>query len=153
MTVRNRVHCKITSNVAFELVGWLRSQPTPKGEVLSGESGCILSRDPYTVFGIDVAYYSAKTLAEQTEVTTMVEGAPRLAVEILSPSNRQEEIDNKVNELLEYGVGIVWIIHARCKHVTVYRPDHDPYFAAGDQILTAEPELPGFSVRVSDLFK
>src|SRR4051794_32059029 len=90
MTVRNRDHSAIMACVACELENWRRSQPEPRGRVLCGEAGCRLRRTPDSVVGIDVGYISPELDARQTDDTTLVDGSPVLAVEILSPTDVQE---------------------------------------------------------------
>ena len=46
LTVRNRLHSRIMARVAQLLNNWLDSQAEPRGEVLCGEAGCRLRRDP-----------------------------------------------------------------------------------------------------------
>ena len=36
------------------LEGWLERQPEPRGQILAGEAGIILRRDPDTMVGVDV---------------------------------------------------------------------------------------------------
>lgn len=118
-----------------------------------GQAGCILRRDPDTTVGIDVAYASAETVARQSDETTMLDGPPVLAVEILSPSDKQEEIDEKVEEYLAAGVALVWVVNPRFRTVTVFRADAEPELFNVRQQLSAEPHLPGFCVAVNDIFK
>src|SRR5262245_55737576 len=96
MTVRNRFHSRLTTRVARFLDVWLDEQPEPRGQVLSGEAGVRLQRDPDRTVGVDVVYVSAEVYARQTDATTLIEGVPVLAVEILSPSENMEEIDEKI---------------------------------------------------------
>jgi Uma2 family endonuclease len=84
---------------------------------------------------------------------TMVDGAPLVAIEILSPSDKQEEIDEKVSEYLACGVAQVWVANPRFRTITVYRPDAEPVLFNVDQTLTAEPQLPGFSLPLARVFK
>ena len=48
MTRRNPRHCRATTNLAQLLANWLEQQPEPRGEVLTGEAGFCLRRDPDT---------------------------------------------------------------------------------------------------------
>ena len=59
MTVHNRLHSKITASVTTCLKNWRDAQPAPRGDVLCGEAGVRLTRDPDTTVGIDVVYVSA----------------------------------------------------------------------------------------------
>jgi Uma2 family endonuclease len=153
MTIRNRTHSRIEARVAQLLYNWLDAQPEPRGEVLCGEVGCRLRRSPDTTVGIDVVYIDAATAARRPAETTLVDGPPVLAVEILSPSDRQEEIDETVQEYLASGVRAIWIINPVFRTVTVFRPDAPPTMANVNGELTAEPHLPGFRAAVADLFR
>lgn len=153
VTRRNRTHGRIEARIAQLLGEWLDHQPTPRGEVYSGEVGCILCRDPETTVGIDVAYFGPGVLAVEQDATTMLDGPPILAVEILSPYDKIIEINEKVDEYLAAGVPLVWIVDPHGQTVTVYRPgqEAEPFGLRGE--LSAEPELPGFRVPVIRVFR
>lgn len=152
MTMRNKRHSEIEAHTAAELVTWLRGRPEPLGKVVSGEAGFRLRRDPDSGVGIDVAYVSAEVVAATPDDNAFFEGPPVLAVEILSPSDTTEEVDEKIELYLETGVAIVWVIQPRFRTVTVYSPDAEPRLYNATQELTAEPHLPGFRVPVAHLF-
>jgi len=152
MTVRNRVHSRITTLVAKFLDNWLDEQPEPRGQVLSGEAGVRLRRDPDTTVGIDVVYVSAEVMERASPDTKLVDGVPVLAVEILSPSDAQEEINEKVDTYLGAGVALVWVIDPHHRTVEIFRPTAEPELVNAQQELSAEPELPGFRVAVARLF-
>ena len=153
MTKRNRTHARIEARIAHLLLSWLDQQPTPRGAVYSGEAGCILRRNPDTSVGIDVVYISPDLSARQGGETTMIDGPPTLAVEILSPNEVQEEIDEKIEDYLAAGVALVWIVHPRFQTVTVYRPGRPPELFNATQEIAAEPHLPGFRVPVARIFE
>jgi len=152
MTMRNRFHSGIEPLVAYLLVQWLIGQPEPRGRVVSGEAGFRLRRDPDTSVGIDVAYVSADVIAATPATSAFFEGPPVLAVEILSPSDTQEDIDDKVSLYLELEVAIVWVINPRFRTVVVHRPGAEPELFNILQELSAEPHLPGLRVPVAKLF-
>lgn len=149
MTRRNRDHSRIEATLARLLGNWLASWSERSGQIVSGEAGFRLSRDPDVGIGIDVAYVSQE-VCESSEDSSYFEGAPILAVEILSPSDKQEEIDEKISLYLESGVAVVWIVNPRFKTVTVFRPDAKPALFHEDQTIDAEPHLPGFRALVRD---
>lgn len=152
MTYRNRWHSRAMIRVGFFLEAWRERQPEPRGSVLGGEAGVRLTHDPDTTVGVDVVYISPELAARNPDDTTIIDGVPVLAVEILSPNNTVEEIDEKLDQYLEAGVPLVWIVDTRDRTVTIYRPGQDPEFVNARQELSGEPELPGFRVRVADLF-
>ncbi len=152
MTIRNRFHSRIMVRVSRFLDVWLDQQPEPRGSVLCGEAGVRLRRDPDTTVGIDVVYVSADVTARQTDDTTLVEGVPVLIVEILSPNDTQEQIDEKVDGYLRAGVRLVWVIDPHDRTVLIYRPGTEPVLVNVLQELSGEPELPGFRVPAMKLF-
>lgn len=152
MTVRNRWHSRITARVGQLLLNWLDHQPEPRGSVLSGEAGCRLRRDPDTTVGIDVVYISAELAARESEETSLIDGVPVLVVEILSPSDTQEEVDEKTDGYLQAGVAVVWVIDPHDRTVTIYRPGQEPELVNVRQELSGDPHLPGFRVPVAQIF-
>ena len=152
MTVRNRYHSKSLINVGTELNTWLRLQPPPRGDILGGEAGVRLRRNPDVTVGIDVVYVSHEVLLQQTGTTKLVEGIPVLAVEILSPSDTIDEIVEKIRTYLEFGVQLVWIVDPSYQTVTVYSRGAEPRLFNKNDELTAEPFLPGFRAPVARFF-
>src|SRR4051794_3550164 len=90
--VHNRFHSRVLARVGTILLNWRDHQPEPRGEVLGGEVGVCFGGEAETTVGVDAVYVSAEVAARQGEGTTLVDGVPILAVEILSPSDTQEEI-------------------------------------------------------------
>jgi Uma2 family endonuclease len=152
MTKRNRFHAETEATIARLIGNWVAEQPIKLGKVYSGEVGCSLRRNPDTNVGIDVAYFSAETVAQQTDTTTMMEGVPELAVEILSPSDTIEAISEKVELYLETGVKLVWIVDPRFKTVTVHRSDELPRLFNIQQQLSGDPFLKELMIKVQKIF-
>jgi Uma2 family endonuclease len=152
MTRRNRRHCRSTTKLAKLLDLWLDNQPVPRGEVLTGEAGFRLCHDPDTTVGIDLAYISAALSAQSPDNAGTIDGIPILAVEILSPSVTHEELVEKLQDYLQNGVPVVWIVDPDLRTVTVHRPGMEPEMFNARQELSGEPELPSFRVPVADLF-
>ncbi len=153
MTYRNRFHTQAVTNVAYGLKRWLVQRPEPRGEIHTGEVGCILRRDPDTTVGIDVAFFSADVVARQSDETTLVEGVPKLAVEVLSLSDKTAEVRDKVLEYLAAGVELVWVVDPYFHTVTVHRPAGRPEMFNDEETLTGGAALPGLEIAVADLFR
>lgn len=153
MTVRNRIHSRVMIRVGKFLDNWLDEQPKPRGEVCGGEAGVRLRQTPDSTVGIDVVYISAELAARRSKDTTLIDGVPVLVVEILSPNDVIEDINDKIDEYLDTGVQLVWIIDPRRRTVTVYRQGADAELFTGNQELSGEPHLPGFRVAVARLFE
>ena len=102
--------------------------------------------------GIDAAYFPEGAAGLDTDETTLFDGPPILAVEILSPSDVTRKTQAKVQDYLAAGVKLVWLIDPTFRTVTVYQPHADPEMFAGDEELSGDPHLPGLRIRVSSLF-
>lgn len=152
MTRRNRRHSRVMMLIGHELQAWLKNQPEPRGEVVGGEAGFRLLRDPDTTVGIDVAYVSAEVAGRNAEDSFLFEGPPVLAVEILSPSDTHQDTADKVGVYQEAGVAQVWIVDPRLKTVLVVRLGEEPELFNVRQELSGEPHLPGFRVPVGKIF-
>jgi Uma2 family endonuclease len=152
MTRRNPIHSAVEANVARMLGNWSMTAPEPRGRVHSGEAGFRIRRDPDTTVGIDVAYIDAATAARIPKNAALIDAPPVLAVEILSPSDKQEDILAKVQDYLETGVKLVLLLEPVFETVTVFRPDAPPTLLTGAQELSADPHLPGFHCAVRDFF-
>lgn len=81
------------------------------------------------------------------------QGAPDLAVEILSPNNTVEEIHEKIVEYFENGTRLVWVIHPDEKYVLVYHATEPDRFLRPQDLLDGEAIVPGFSMSVAELFE
>ncbi len=77
---------------------------------------------------------------------------PNLAVEVLSPGNTDEEMDEKLHDYFSHGVELVWYIDPRQQSVTVYRSLDDCHVVRAPEELTGGDVLPGFTVALSELF-
>src|SRR6266550_2206960 len=78
VTIRDRGHSRATVRLGHLLELWLEQQPEPRGEVVGGEAGFRLQRDPDTSVGIDVAYVSAEVARNTPESFPYIEGPPVL---------------------------------------------------------------------------
>lgn len=152
MTYRNRFHARVVARISFLLTQWQERSTPGQGQIHAGEAGCILRRDPDTIVGIDVAYFSAEVMDRQSEETTLVEGPPKLAVEVLSPSDKTEGVRDKVLEYLSAGVQLVWVVDPYFHTVTVHRPDAPPEMFNDQQMLSGAEVLPSLEIPVVEMF-
>jgi Uma2 family endonuclease len=56
----------------------------------------------------------------------LIDGVRVLVVEILSPRDTQEPVDEKTDDYLQAGVALVWVIDPHDRTVTIYRPGQEP---------------------------
>jgi len=143
------VHGGVTTVLVARLFGFVHGRRL--GKVYT-ETGFVLESDPDTVRGPDAAFVSAERIERARRRGPYLEGAPDLAVEVLSPSNAAREIEEKVLEYFGAGGRAVWVIDPRTRAVTVHRPNGEPRHLSEDDVLDGAPVLPGFRLPVAKIF-
>jgi Uma2 family endonuclease len=143
---------RIRARIVYLLEKWLESQPGPREWILCGEAGCRLRRNPDSTVGIELVYIAANLAQQESTETTLIDGVPVLAVEILSPSDTLDEINVKIDNYISAGVALVWIIDPHDQTVTIYRAGAEPELVNIRQQLSGEPHLPGFRVAAAEIF-
>ena len=122
------------------------------GTVVGTDAGFILRRDPNRVLAPDIAFVSAEQFAIDAEQPGFLELAPDFVVEIVSPSDRWNYVNDKVNAYLDAGVRLIWVVDPRRKEVIVHTPDRVARTVAGDTTLDGGDVLPGFEITLGKLF-
>jgi Uma2 family endonuclease len=153
VTERNPNHSGAVSAVTALLVAWLEQQPKPRGKVYSGEAYFRIRKDPETNVGIDVALATPEQRAAVGKRSTFIDGAPVLAVEVLSPNDKQRDISDAIEEYLDCGTKQVWIVDPVAETVTVHRATAEPVMFTRSQELPGADALPGFRCSVAETFE
>jgi Uma2 family endonuclease len=78
--------------------------------------------------------------------------APDFAAEVVSPTNTWSGIRDRVEDYLEAGVPLVWVVEPDTRSVHAYRRDGSIALYRVNDTVRDEPLLPGLSLRVADLF-
>lgn len=151
-TLRTRLNAASLMAVCNTLNNWARTSDGPGGEVAIGNVGVRLTRNPETMVGVDVAYFSPESIALMPPNQPWYEGPPVLAVEILSPSDTHEDLVAKINLYLECSVQVVWILDPDFETLTIYRANEAPVMLRKHETLNGHPELPNLNVLVKDFF-
>jgi Uma2 family endonuclease len=120
------------------------------GEVF-GETGFVLARDPDTVRGPDLSFVSRERLTNFDDARFFT-GAPDLAVEILSPSNRRGKMHAKVADYLAAGARLVWVVDPKRRTITTYRTLLAPRRLETCDTIGGEDVLPGLVIPLEAIF-
>lgn len=142
-----RRHGLVQAELAYRLKDWAKAH----GAEVTVESGYILSEEPATLRGPDVAVVLERRSAEG-QPGGWVPGAPDVAVEVLSPSDTSSAMQQKVLDYLEAGARLVWIADPEAHTVTVHRPDGSANIVREHETLTGEDVLTDFSADVGEIF-
>ena len=121
------------------------------GRVTGAETGFCIARDPDTVRAPDVGFVLAERVPAEP-VKGYFQGAPDLAVEVLSPEDRAGEVLAKVRDWLAAGCRRVWVVDPRTRTVSVYRSPSEIVVLSDSDTLTDDELLPGFHLPVAEIF-
>ena len=77
---------------------------------------------------------------------------PEFVIEIISESDNYYKIEEKITEYFKAGVKIIWNIVPEHKLVYVYSSRKTVKICSDDDICSAEPVLPDFSISVNEIF-
>ena len=142
-------HGNIEAIVVAVLIAFMRTAKL--GRILSGEVGIFVRRNPDVVRGADAAYISEQRYA-QVQSESYLDIAPELIVEVMSPADTWSEVKTKLRDYFSAGVLLAWIIDPASETITAYNADGSVQEFATESTLTAEAVLPGFAVRVAEIF-
>lgn len=123
------------------------------GRVVGNDSGILTERDPDTVRGADVSYYSYTRIPRGRRPKGYPGVSPELVLEVLSPTDTWARVLRKVSEYLEAGVIVVCVVNPSQGKVSVYRSDRPAEELADEDEFTLPDLLPGFCVVVSRFFE
>lgn len=120
------------------------------GRVFAAETGFLVATKPDTVLAPDVAFVSAERLGAVS--SGFRHGVPDLAVEIVSPSDRYTEVDEKVALWLAYGTRMVVVVNPRRRSLAVHRSAVAVRHLTVEDRLDGEDVVPDWTLAVRDLF-
>jgi len=170
---------RLSDEGSFELVnGRLVEKPMSKASNATAnwfacEFGNYLRRNPiavsyieqpFTCFPVpgdddrtrkpDVAVVLHATAASDAANPIVFSVRPDIAVEVVSPTDGDVAYDlrEKLDEYRAAGVPLVFVAYPNTRSVEVHRDGQPVGLLGPDDTLTADPVLPGFAVRVADLF-
>jgi Uma2 family endonuclease len=142
--------------IAMRIGAWLLMfvEQHQLGLVCAAETGFLVSRDPDTVRAPAAAFISRERLGEGRPPKKFWPLAPDLAVEVVSPSESAEQVQERLQDWFAAGVRAVWMLCPGTASVHAYRSPSEVRIFQRSEVLTGGDDLlPGFSCAVSDLFR
>jgi len=124
------------------------------GYATAAETGFILEVNPDgrdTVRAPDVGFIRADRLPDGLP-DQYVPLAPDLAVEVVSPYDTASDIHEKVADYLRHGTALVWVAYPKTRTIEAHTSSGSVTLGI-DDMLDGGDVLPGFSVKVSEIFK
>jgi Uma2 family endonuclease len=114
--------------------------------------GFLLFSDPDSVRAPDFAFVRADRVLAEGIPDSFWPGAPDLAIEVVSPSDRFRQVMEKVKDYLDGGTRMIWAIDPEARTAIMFhRESGRVTFIDQDGTLDGEAVLPGFSLRLRDV--
>lgn len=150
MSPTKPLHGIVCARLTIRLGGFVEEHDL--GEVFGAETGFLVESDPDSVLGIDAAFVSRERLAGVESFEKFFPFAPDLAIEVLSPGNTVQEIDEKIALYFAAGSRLVWVFNPKRRTAAVYRSPFDVRILGEQDALDGGDVLPGFALDLSKLF-
>ncbi len=144
------IHGIVATHIGQALSIFVRANKL--GIVLAAETGFYIFQTPDTVRAPDASFVGNEKLAKYGITEKFFPDAPDLAVEVVSPSDRKKEIEEKIKDYLSAGVHLVWIIYPQNRIIAVYRQNNIVSILRENDEIDGENVLPDFRLSLSELF-
>jgi Uma2 family endonuclease len=137
-------------NIAAQLWVWTEQNETGIG--FDSSAGFTLpngaTRSPDASW-IRLERWNALTAAEKASFAPI---CPDFAIELRSASDTLISLQTKMQEYIDNGVSLGWLIDRKNRQVYIYRPDRSPEVLEQPELVTGDPELPGFALKMAKIW-
>ncbi|MBD2542582.1 Uma2 family endonuclease [Planktothricoides raciborskii] len=143
-----------TGNRNFDLTGqiWLWNRQKPLGKAFDSSTGFVLpngaNRSPDASW-IRMERWEALTPEQRKKLLPL---CPDFAVELVSESDRLSKTQEKMQEYLENGLRLGWLIEPKNKIVEIYRPNQAVEVLEFPLTLSGEDVLPNFTLSLAEIW-
>ena len=151
MAAAKNYHGEIAGYVVGSLVPYVRRNRL--GKVYTAEAGFILASDPAHVRVPDIGFVRRENVDRLGRPDSLWPEPPDLAIEVISPSDRYSDVEEKVLDYLEAGTQMVILAESRTRTVKVYRSPTDVVVLTEEDTLDGGDVVPGWHILVSEIFE
>lgn len=123
------------------------------GQAFTNDTGIITERDPDTVRGADLAYYSFSRLPRGPAPAGYPANPPEVVFEVRSPSDSWSALIFKTGEYLKAGVSAVVLCDPDDESLHVCRPNSPPIALTTNDTLTLPEIHEEFCIPASRFFE
>ena len=147
MTRPRTFHNDIAGNLFYSLKHYLKGRPI--GKVLNSDQLYRLA--PTTKRAPDVSVVLKPRSVGRNEE---LDGAPDLAIEVLSPSESHPALHRKLSQYFQAGCQVALVAYPETSEIEIWLPPATPDRVLGLHDTLILPELlPGWSLPVSEVFR
>ena len=145
------IHAQLIVEVAYRLRRYVEEAGLT-GKVWS-DAGFVLGlrRDRERMRGPDVSYVQRDRILGMNP-ERLFRGVPDLAIEIDLTSAKKPGAQQRVIDYLEAGARLVWVIDPHSRTAIAYHQDASARLVREHEALEGEDVVPGFRLRLSELF-
>jgi Uma2 family endonuclease len=141
-------HNRVVMKMTRVLLQYLQANPV--GELFSSDNLFVLG--PTIKRAPDLSFILAER-ASRIDPAKDIQGAPDLAIEVLSPSDKATAMRRKIKQYFGAGCQLVWLVYSTSQEVEVWESASGPVRVLGeDETLETHGLLPGFALPVRSLF-
>jgi Uma2 family endonuclease len=150
MTPAGAEHGRVALKIGALLL--IHASQQDVGVAFAAETGFVLAHDPDTVRAPDAAFVSRQRAEQVGRTVRFWPGAPDFAAEVVSPDDTFREVEEKALHWLQAGTMAVLVLDPARQTATVYRGRGEARVHRGDETLDLSDAVPGWRVRVDELF-
>ncbi|MBE8997452.1 Uma2 family endonuclease [Nostoc sp. LEGE 12447] len=137
-------------NIAAQLGYWTEQDGTGIG--FDSSTGFTLPngamRSPDASW-IELERWNALTDAQKASFAPI---CPSFVIELRSLSDRLIKLQEKMQEYIDNGTSLGWLIDRQNRKVYIYRPNREVEILDNPEAVTSNPELPGFILRMGKIW-
>ena len=151
MSPPGHVHGKYAMSIGASLAVHVKANGL--GEVYAAETGFKLASNPDHVRAPDAAFVRRERAEAVGDAPGYFPGAPDLVIEVISPSDRYTEVDEKVADWLNAGAQAVVVVNPRVRVVRVHRSLTDVVTLTESDTLDVIDVVQGWQMPVREIFE
>ena len=145
------VHGRYAMSIAVSLGTHVKAKRL--GKVYAAETGFKLESNPDHVRAPDAAFVRRERAEAVGDDPGYFPGAPDLVIEVISPSDRYAEVDEKVADWLGAGAQAVVVVNPRGRVVRVHRSLTDVVVLTESDTLDVSDVVQGWQMPVREIFE
>lgn len=139
-------------NLTAAALLWNWNDRTELGEAFDSSTGFTLpngaDRSPDASW-VEKSRWEALTPQEREKFIPL---CPDFVIELVSPSDSLKKVQDKMQEYIENGCRLGWLINRKKREVEIYRPGRNVEVLQSPQTLSGEDILPGFVLSLQKIW-
>lgn len=136
--------------LAIQLGNWIKQDGTGKGfDSSTGftlPNGATVSPD---ISWVKLERWNALSKDSRTKFAPI---SPDFVVELRSKSDTLKDLSDKMQQYINNGVRLGWLIDRRSRRVYIYRPGVAVQQLDNPETVSGDPELPGFVLKLEEIW-